>query len=320
MTTWKNGYHTGLRRLLLPHKQTAQKQRQGVKEILSNRIVGYSPELGRIVGGVTTGVYLCQLMFLSDKGNDPEGWIYKSEAEMGQETGLTKREQQTARKKLLKLGVIEIKRGGWRNMYHFRIDWENLLAVIADYQREQTGGTGGVNQQTGGTAYPEQYHQNGATPTSEQQQSVSTQRTQTVPTEWEQTSATECTQTAATQNRDYNRENNQERTGRENELTQTDTREPTEREADSQTTEQGTPDAATTWNQTLKILKEQVSAPTFATWLKDTALLAVTDRVAKIAVSSGLAAAWLERRLYWGIVRALRDVLQQDVEVQFVTA
>jgi chromosomal replication initiation ATPase DnaA len=71
---------------------------------------------------------------------------------------------------------------------------------------------------------------------------------------------------------------------------------------------------------TLKILKEQVPASTFATWLKDTALLALTDRAAKILVPSSLAVSWLEKRLYWGIVRALRDVLHQEVEVQFVTA
>jgi hypothetical protein len=81
--------------------------------------------------------------------------------------------------------------------------------------------------------------------------------------------------------------------------------------------EGGTP--ASVWNHTLKILKEQVPAATFATWLKDTALLNITDRAAKILVPSSLAVTWLEKRLYWGIVRALRDVLHQDVEVQFVT-
>jgi hypothetical protein len=102
------------------------------------------------------------------------------------------------------------------------------------------------------------------------------------------------------------RENDQERTSRENQPTPTDTSKPTEYEP--------------TWNKTLKILKEQVPAPTFTTWLKDTMLLALTDRAAKILVPSSLAVSWLEKRLYWGIVRALSNVLHQDVEVQFVTA
>jgi hypothetical protein len=286
--TARNGYHMGLR-ALLPHKQRAKNQRDTVKENLPHRLVAYSPELARIVGGVTTGAYLSQLMFLSDKGNNEEGWIYKSETEMAQETGLTKREQQTARRKLLALGVIEIKRGGWRNTYHFRIAWEKLLAVIADYQREQTDGTG--------TEYP----QTVATTQSLQQQSVSTQRTQTVPTEREQTGATEWQQNGAPQDREYNRENNQERTGRENELTQNDTKE-------------------ITWNLTLTKLKEQVPASTFATWIKDTVLVHLEKHRAVVLVANRMVREWLERRLYWGIVRALRDVLQYDVDLQFVTS
>jgi hypothetical protein len=304
--TARNGYHMGLR-ALLPHKQRAKNQRDTVKENLPHRLVAYSPELARIVGGVTTGAYLSQLMFLSDKGNNEEGWIYKSETEMAQETGLTKREQQTARKKLLKLGVIQLKRGGWRNMYHFRIDWDRLLAVIADYQRaqtasdaEQTGGAGGVNQQTGGSAYPEQYHQNGATP--EQPQPVATQRNQTVTTEREQTVATQRQQTVTPQDRDYNRENNQERTTRENEPTQTDTRE-------------------MTWNLNLQRLKEQVPASTFTTWLKETMLVGMERSTAYVLVGSHLAKVWLTRRLYQSITRKLAHVLNTDgVQVEFVVA
>jgi glutamine synthetase adenylyltransferase len=124
-----------------PHQQQVQNQRQKVRDMLPIRKVGYSPDLGRAVGGVTSGLFLSQLLFLSDKGDDPEGWIYKSEAEMGRETGLTKQEQQTARRKLLALGVIQIERRGWRNTYHFRIVWERLEEVIEQYLREQNDTT-----------------------------------------------------------------------------------------------------------------------------------------------------------------------------------
>jgi phage replication O-like protein O len=97
----------------------------------------------------------------------------------------------------------------------------------------------------------------------------------------------------------------------EQEPTQTDTREPTE---------QGTPEAATTWKLTLQRLKEQVPASTFTTWLKETMLVGMKQRTAFVLVGNSLAKAWLERRLYAGICRALRDVVHQEVEVQFVTA
>jgi hypothetical protein len=134
-TVFSNDYKHA--KALLPHQQVAQTRRQQVKAMLPNRVVGYSPDLARMVGGATTGLYLSQLLFLSDKGANPDGWVYKSEAEMGTETGLTKREQQTARRKLLSLGVITIMRGGWKNTYHFKVIWEKLYQVIAGIQRAQ---------------------------------------------------------------------------------------------------------------------------------------------------------------------------------------
>src|ERR687891_1429518 len=125
----------------LPHQQVAHSHRQKVKDLLPNQIVGYSPDLARIVGGATIGLFLSQLLFLSDKGANPEGWVYKSEQEMGRETGLTKREQQTARRKLLSLGVIAIERRGFKFTYHFKIMWERLYQVIEHFQRGQTVST-----------------------------------------------------------------------------------------------------------------------------------------------------------------------------------
>jgi hypothetical protein len=158
-TVFQNGHKT--QRAILPHQQRAQTHRQKVKDLLPNRVVGYSPDLARVVGGATIGLFLSQLLFLSDKGHNPDGWVYKSEAEMGKETGLTKREQQTARRKLLSLGVIAIMRGGFRNTYHFKVIWEKLYQLIAQFQRGQTV----------------------PTEKSETPQTVSTEPVQTVPTQ-----------------------------------------------------------------------------------------------------------------------------------------
>src|ERR671919_939244 len=134
-TVFQNGYKHA--KAALPHQQQAQSHRQKIKDMLPNRVVGYSPDLARMVGGATIGLFLNQLLFLSDKGANPDGWVYKSEAEMGRETGLTKREQQTARRKLLALGVIQIVRRGFKFTYHFRIVWERLYQVIEKFQRQQ---------------------------------------------------------------------------------------------------------------------------------------------------------------------------------------
>jgi hypothetical protein len=197
-TVFQNGHKSV--KAPLPHQQQAQTHRQQVKDMLPNRVVGYSPDLARIVGGATIGLYLSQLLFLSDKGHNPDGWVYKSEAEMGKETGLTKREQQTARRKLLALGVITIMRGGWKNTYHFKVLWEKLYQVIAGSQQTQ----------------------NVTTEKSESAQNVSTEPVQNVathPPEWQQNVSAKWKQTVATPDthRDNNTENKEEeKTDREN--------------------------------------------------------------------------------------------------------
>jgi hypothetical protein len=169
--------------------------------MLPNRVVGYSPDLARMVGGATIGLFLSQLLFLSDKGANPDGWVYKSEAEMTQETNLSKREQQTARRKLLALGVIAIMRGGWKNTYHFKVIWEKLYQVIAGIQRPQ----------------------NVSTEKTERTQTVSTEPIQNVgtePAQWQQNVSTKWKQNVGTLYRENNTEDKEtEKTDRENQET-----------------------------------------------------------------------------------------------------
>jgi hypothetical protein len=257
----------------LPHQQQAQSHRQKVKDLLPNRIVGYSPDLARAVGGATIGLFLSQLLFLSDKGANSEGWIYKSEAEMGRETGLTKREQQTARRKLLALGVIQVVRRGFKFTYHFRIVWQRLYKVIEQFQRGQNVPTA-----------PDEQIQNVPT---EPVQNVATQ-----PPECLQNAPTERLQNVATHNRDNNRENKEiEKTDRENQ---------------------------TIWTKTIEQLREAQTLEDVEARLKGTTLLQVTDTAARIGVNNPFAIAWLERRMYGQISKAMKGVLGKDLDLQFI--
>jgi hypothetical protein len=274
-TVFQNGYKHA--KAALPHQQVAQTHRQKVKDMLPNRVVGYSPDLARMVGGATTGLFLNQLLFLSDKGANPEGWVYKSEQEMGKETGLTKREQQTARRKLLSLGVIVIMRGGFRNTYHFKVIWEKLYQVIAGIKRPQTV----------------------PTEKSEPRQNAPTEPVQTVPTqppECLQTVSTERTQTVATPN--THRENNRENI----EIEKTDQRENQK-----------------TWEKTIEQVTHDLPLGESEARLTGTTLLEVTGTVARIGVSNPFAIAWLERRLYGQIAKAIKGVVGRDLDLQFVS-
>jgi hypothetical protein len=257
----------------LPHQQKAQNHRQKVKDLLPNRIVGYSPDLARAVGGATIGLFLSQLLFLSDKGGNPEGWVYKSEAEMGRETGLTKREQQTARRKLLSLGVIAIERRGFRFSYHFKVIWERLYQVIEKFQRGQ----------------------NVATEKIEPVQTVPTQPEQNVSTEpaqWQQNVSTKWKQNVGTLYRDNNTENTEtEKTTRENQKT---------------------------WDEALEKLRADLPPGEAEARLTGTTLIEVTDTAARIGVPNAFAVAWLERRMYGQINKAIKAVLGKDLDLQFV--
>jgi hypothetical protein len=275
-TVFQNGYKHA--KASLPHQQVAQTHRQQIKDMLPNRVVGYSPDLARIVGGATTGLFLSQLLFLSDKGANPEGWVYKSEQEMGTETGLTKREQQTARRKLLSLGVITIMRGGWKNTYHFKVIWEKLYQVIAGIQRPQ----------------------NVSTQKSESVQNVPTEPVQNVATEpaqWQQNVSTKWKQNATTQYRENHTEN------KETEIT--------DREKQ------------TIWENAREQITKDLAAfdaGETADRLAGTTLIAVTETAATIFVPDRHAVAWLERRLYGQIARAMKAVVGKDVDLQFIAA
>jgi transcription initiation factor IIE alpha subunit len=259
----------------LPHQQVAQSHRQKIKAMLPNRVVGYSPDLAKLVGGATTGLFLSQILFLSDKGANPEGWVYKSEQEMGKETGLTKREQQTARRKLLSLGVIAIMRGGWKNTYHFKVIWEKLYQVIAGIQRPQ----------------------NVPTEKSEPAQTVPTEPEQNVSTaiiECQQNAATRWKQNAATQNRENNTEKKEiEKTDRENQ---------------------------TIWENAREQITKDLPPGETADRLAGTTLIEVTETAAQIFVPNRTVAAWLERRLYGQITKAMKGIVGRDVDLQFVTS
>jgi hypothetical protein len=277
-TIFQNGHKSA--KATLPHQQVAQNHRQKVKEMLPNRTVGYSPDLARAVGGATIGLFLNQLLFLSDKGHNPDGWVYKSEAEMGRETGLTKREQQTARRKLLALGVIAIMRGGWKNTYHFKVIWEKLYQVI--------------EKALSGQAATE-WKQTVPTEKGERLQTVPTKQEQTVSTEiveCQQNVSTQWRQTVPTHNRDYNTENIEtERTDRENELV---------------------------WQKTREKVQGDLPGGDGERQLSGTTLLQVTDTAARIGVPNPTALVWLERRLYGQIARAMKGVVGRDLDLQFV--
>jgi hypothetical protein len=98
--------------------------------LIGDRVIAYHPILAKVVGGVEVAVFLSQLIYWHGKGKDPDGWIYKTQAEFEEETGLTRRNQETARTKLKDLGVLEEARRGVPAKMHYRLDLDKLAELV----------------------------------------------------------------------------------------------------------------------------------------------------------------------------------------------
>ena len=92
----------------------------------------YYPIFSRILGDVCAGVLVSRIFYWMDKSEDPDGWVYKKMEEMEEETGLTRSNQQTARKKAKELGVLEELLRGVPATMHYRVDLDRLFELIEE--------------------------------------------------------------------------------------------------------------------------------------------------------------------------------------------
>ena len=90
----------------------------------------YFVDFTRLTGDPSAGIFLSMLFSWHQKGHDPDGWIYKTQDEITAETGLTRRHQETSRKKLRKLGLLLEDRRGVPAKCYFRLDSAALFSLL----------------------------------------------------------------------------------------------------------------------------------------------------------------------------------------------
>nr|WP_252724371.1 hypothetical protein [Vibrio hepatarius] len=76
--------------------------------------------------GITGALMLSQSIYWSRRTNS-SGWFYKTQDEWQDETGMSRRELDTARKKLRNLGILEEKKQGVPCKVFYRINEPNLI-------------------------------------------------------------------------------------------------------------------------------------------------------------------------------------------------
>lgn len=90
------------------------------------RPMAYYPKLRKATGSTTATIMLCNLIYWRGKESGPDGWLYKTAEEIEDETGLSYREQQSARKQLVKQELVEERYQRLDHKMYFRINLQVL--------------------------------------------------------------------------------------------------------------------------------------------------------------------------------------------------
>jgi hypothetical protein len=92
--------------------------------------IAYYPGLAKKVGGVKAAILFCQLFFWTGKEKAKDGWVYKSQEELETETGLSPKEQRTAREALTNCGILEERNQRTEHRIYYRIILELLDKIL----------------------------------------------------------------------------------------------------------------------------------------------------------------------------------------------
>lgn len=100
---------------------------------LLDRPIAYQPSYanlksGKVRSGPVAAVFLSQMVYWHNR-MDGE-WMYKSQQDIREETSLTRDEQETARKRLVALGVLEEQLRGVPATMHYRVNAGRLEQLL----------------------------------------------------------------------------------------------------------------------------------------------------------------------------------------------
>lgn len=100
---------------------------------LLNRPIAFHRPLVEITGSVTAALMLSQGIYWSNKSAERDGWFYKTIEEWTEETGMTRAEQETARRKLCAAGVWEERHERLKHRKWYRVKSDQLSRMLESY-------------------------------------------------------------------------------------------------------------------------------------------------------------------------------------------
>lgn len=107
----------------------------GLFQLLSNMgtAVTYWPSFAHALDDLCAALFLSNFLFWQGKQHDPDGWIFKRQADILVETGLSRPRQESARKRLRELGILEEKRTGQPALLYYKFDWKRAEQIVVEH-------------------------------------------------------------------------------------------------------------------------------------------------------------------------------------------
>ena len=94
-----------------------------------------------VAGGITAALFLSYAGYAYESlPEDRNGWFTRTQAEWERDTGLTRREQETARRQLRERGLLEERRVGMPAVLGFRVNWRRLREALERQAAEHWSG------------------------------------------------------------------------------------------------------------------------------------------------------------------------------------
>jgi len=94
--------------------------------------IPYHRVLATVGGGASAGLFLSQCWYWTIRTTDRDMWCCRTQTEWERETGLTRREQETARRKLKARGVLDQRKSGVPAKLYFRLNLKILAQLIEE--------------------------------------------------------------------------------------------------------------------------------------------------------------------------------------------
>ncbi len=99
---------------------------------LLDRPIAFHRCFVNLTGSVTAALMLSQALYWQQRAKSDDGWWFKTRDDWTEETGMTRREQEGARKKLRTLGILQEDLRGVPATLWYKVDETRLLEAIAN--------------------------------------------------------------------------------------------------------------------------------------------------------------------------------------------